>query len=81
MSPGPDANVGLLPRSLNIIFNSIEERIYHHMNIKPQRCREFIRLTKDQESEEATNKRNLFRLLKEVTGGREGVSQLASHHR
>ncbi|XP_062320105.1 kinesin-like protein KIF20B isoform X2 [Osmerus eperlanus] len=63
---GPDTNVGLLPRSLNIIFNSIEERIYHHMNIKPQRCREFVRLTKDQESEEATNKRNLFRLLKET---------------
>ncbi|XP_070962269.1 kinesin-like protein KIF20B [Oncorhynchus clarkii lewisi] len=62
---GPEANGGILPRSLNVIFNSIEGRVYDQMTIKPQRCREFIRLTKDQQSEEATNKRNLFRLLKE----------------
>ncbi|XP_071247481.1 kinesin-like protein KIF20B isoform X2 [Salvelinus alpinus] len=62
---GPEANAGILPRSLNVIFNSIEGRVYDQMTIKPQRCREFIRLTKDQQSEEATSKRNLFRLLKE----------------
>uniref|UniRef100_A0A4W5RPM3 Kinesin family member 20Ba n=1 Tax=Hucho hucho TaxID=62062 RepID=A0A4W5RPM3_9TELE len=62
---GPEANAGILPRSLNVIFNSIEGRVYNQMTIKPQRCREFIRLTKDQQSEEATSKRNLFRLLKE----------------
>ncbi|XP_029558806.1 kinesin-like protein KIF20B isoform X4 [Salmo trutta] len=62
---GPEANAGILPRSLNVIFNSIEGRVYNQMTIKPQRCREFIRLTKDQQSEEATNKRNLFMLLKE----------------
>ncbi|XP_029576147.1 kinesin-like protein KIF20B [Salmo trutta] len=61
----PEANAGILPRSLNVIFNSIEGRVYNQMTIKPQRCREFIRLTKDQQSEEATNKRNLFMLLKE----------------
>nr|XP_046224435.1 kinesin-like protein KIF20B isoform X3 [Oncorhynchus gorbuscha] len=62
---GPEANGGILPRSLNVIFNSIEGRVYDQMTIKPQRCREFIRLTKDQQREEATNKRNLFRLIKE----------------
>ncbi|XP_055722683.1 kinesin-like protein KIF20B isoform X2 [Salvelinus fontinalis] len=62
---GPEANAGILPRSLNVIFNSIAGRVYDQMTIKPQRCREFIRLTKDQQSEEATSKRNLFRLLKE----------------
>ncbi|XP_041746481.2 kinesin-like protein KIF20B isoform X1 [Coregonus clupeaformis] len=62
---GPEANAGILPRSLNVIFNSIEGRVYNQMTIKPQRCREFTRLTKDQQSEEATSKRNLFRLLKE----------------
>ncbi|XP_038846934.1 kinesin-like protein KIF20B [Salvelinus namaycush] len=64
---GPEANAGILPRSLNVIFNSIEGRVYDQMTIKPQRCREFIRLTKDQQSEEATSKRNLFRLLKETS--------------
>uniref|UniRef100_A0A3Q3E857 Kinesin family member 20Ba n=2 Tax=Labrus bergylta TaxID=56723 RepID=A0A3Q3E857_9LABR len=35
------------------------------MSIKPQRCREFTRLTREQEAEEALFKRNLFRQLKE----------------
>ncbi|XP_071394761.1 kinesin-like protein KIF20B [Centroberyx affinis] len=62
---GPDADAGILPRSLNVIFNSIEERVYTQMSIKPQRCREFMRLTKEQQAEEAVCKRNLFRQLKE----------------
>ncbi|KAM4607419.1 kinesin-like protein KIF20B [Polymixia lowei] len=62
---GPDADAGILPRSLNVIFSSVEDRIYTQMSIKPQRCREFIRLTKEQQAEEATCKRNLFRQLKE----------------
>ncbi|XP_076142338.1 kinesin-like protein KIF20B isoform X2 [Alosa pseudoharengus] len=62
---GPETNAGILPRSLNVIFSSIEGHIYTQMNLKPQRCREFIRLAADQQSEEATMKRSLFRLLKE----------------
>uniref|UniRef100_UPI003AB04F77 kinesin-like protein KIF20B n=1 Tax=Centroberyx gerrardi TaxID=166262 RepID=UPI003AB04F77 len=62
---GPDADAGILPRSLNVIFNSIEERVYTQMSIKPQRCREFMRLTKEQQAEEAVCKRNVFRQLKE----------------
>lgn len=37
------------------------------MSIKPHRCREFTRLTREQQAEEAVFKRNLFRQLKEVT--------------
>ncbi|XP_062375903.1 kinesin-like protein KIF20B isoform X2 [Sardina pilchardus] len=62
---GPETNAGILPRSLNVIFNSIEGHIYTQMNLKPHRCREFIRLAADQQIEEATVKRSLFRLLKE----------------
>ncbi|XP_042161711.1 kinesin-like protein KIF20B isoform X5 [Oncorhynchus tshawytscha] len=72
---GPETNAGILPRSLNVIFNSIEGRVYNQMTIKPQRCREFIRLTKDQQSEEATNKRHLFRLLKESDNLKSSTSQ------
>ncbi|KAM3862847.1 uncharacterized protein kif20ba [Diretmus argenteus] len=62
---GPDADRGILPRSLNVIFGSIEERVFTQMTIKPHRCQEFIRLTKEQQAEEAVGKRNLFRQLKE----------------
>ncbi|XP_023686718.1 kinesin-like protein KIF20B isoform X1 [Paramormyrops kingsleyae] len=62
---GSDSDGGILPRSLNLIFSSIEERIYTQMNIKPHRCREFTRLTKDQQDEETANKRNIMRFFKE----------------
>ncbi|XP_045073623.1 kinesin-like protein KIF20B isoform X3 [Coregonus clupeaformis] len=75
---GPEANAGILPRSLNVIFNNVEGRVYNQMTIKPQRCREFIRLTKDQQSEEATSKRNLFRLLKEGDNQKSTISQTSS---
>ncbi|XP_016126109.1 kinesin-like protein KIF20B [Sinocyclocheilus grahami] len=63
---GPDSDGGVLPRSLNVIFNSIEGRNYSQNNIKPHRCVDFIRLTKEQQDEEATNKRNLLRRFKDI---------------
>ncbi|XP_036428902.1 kinesin-like protein KIF20B [Colossoma macropomum] len=62
---GPESDVGILPRSLNVIFNSIEGRIYTQNNIKPHRCIDFTRLTKDQQDEEATIKKNILRRFKE----------------
>ncbi|XP_031435020.1 kinesin-like protein KIF20B isoform X1 [Clupea harengus] len=62
---GPETNAGILPRSLNVIFSSIEGHTYTQMNLKPQRCREFVRLTANQQNEEAAVKRSLFKLLKE----------------
>ncbi|KAM7370279.1 hypothetical protein PAMP_009842 [Pampus punctatissimus] len=56
---------GLLPRSLAVIFNSIEGRLYSRSDLKPQRCRDFSRLTPDQQTAESTIKKNLLRLLKE----------------
>lgn len=63
---GPEADGGIVPRSLRVIFNSIEGHIYTQNNIKPLRCMDFTRLTKDQQEEESTNKKNLLRRLKEV---------------
>ncbi|MEQ2300904.1 hypothetical protein AMECASPLE_030604 [Ameca splendens] len=62
---GPDQNSGLLPRSLSVIFNSMEGRLYGRNDLKPQRCRDFSRLTPDQQAAEISSKRNLLRLLKE----------------
>lgn len=63
---GPDSDCGILPRSLNVIFKSIEGRIYSQNSIKPHRCVDFIKLTKEQQDDEATNKRNLLRRFKDV---------------
>ncbi|KAJ8365670.1 hypothetical protein SKAU_G00145010 [Synaphobranchus kaupii] len=75
---GSEADSGILPRSLDVIFNSIDDRIYKQMNIKPHRCREYTRLTKDQQDEEITNKRNIMRLSKESDSQRSITSQLSS---
>ncbi|XP_041646285.1 kinesin-like protein KIF20B [Cheilinus undulatus] len=63
---GPDADAGILPRSLDVIFSSIDECVFTGMSIKPHRCREFMRLTREQEAEETLFKRNLLRQLKET---------------
>lgn len=63
---GPEADPGLLPRSLDVIFSSIAERGFPGVSIKPQRCREFVKLSVEQQTEEALFKRTLLRQLKEV---------------
>ncbi|XP_041866568.1 kinesin-like protein KIF20B isoform X2 [Melanotaenia boesemani] len=62
---GPDADPGVLPRSLDVVFSSIGEQIFSGMSIKPQRCREFVRLSEEQQAKEAAFKRNLLRQFKE----------------
>ncbi|KAM6898364.1 kinesin-like protein KIF20B, partial [Lycodopsis pacificus] len=62
---GPDHDSGLLPRSLSVIFNSIAGRLYGRSDLKPHRCRDFSRLTPDQQAAESSSKRNLLRLFKE----------------
>ncbi|XP_026078578.1 kinesin-like protein KIF20B isoform X1 [Carassius auratus] len=63
---GPDSDWGILPRSLDVIFKSIEGRIYSQNRIKPYRCVDFIELTKEQQDEEATDKRNLLQRFKDI---------------
>lgn len=67
VTSGPDADAGILPRSLDVIFSSIGEHGFAGISIKPQRCREFTRLTVEQQAEEELFKRNLFRQLQEVS--------------
>lgn len=67
VTQGPDCDAGVLPRSLDVIFSSIDEKVFPGTSIKPHRCREFTRLTAEQQAEEASFKRSLLRQLKEVT--------------
>lgn len=73
---GPDGDAGLLPRSLQLVFSSVGDQVSPHMGVKPQRCREFSRLTQEQQTEEALAKRNLLRQLKESE--KASASQLCS---
>ncbi|KAM8860002.1 kinesin-like protein KIF20B isoform 2-T2 [Spinachia spinachia] len=62
---GPDDDAGVLPRSLQVIFSSIEDHVFTEMSVKPQRCREFTKLSREQQIEEATYKRSFFSQFKE----------------
>ncbi|KAJ3610947.1 hypothetical protein NHX12_023037 [Muraenolepis orangiensis] len=73
---GLDGDAGLLPRSLQLVFSSVGDHVSPHMGVKPQRCREFSRLTQEQQTEEALAKRNLLRQLKESE--KASASQLCS---
>ncbi|KAH0521304.1 Kinesin-like protein KIF20B [Microtus ochrogaster] len=64
---GTEENIGILPRTLNVLFDSLQERLYTKMNFKPHRCRDYLRLSSDQEKEEGANKSALLRQVKEVT--------------
>ncbi|XP_030797207.1 kinesin-like protein KIF20B isoform X2 [Rhinopithecus roxellana] len=64
---GTEENMGILPRTLNVLFDSLQERLYTKMNLKPHRSREYLRLSSEQEKEEIAGKSVLLRQIKEVT--------------
>nr|DBA15221.1 TPA: hypothetical protein GDO54_004464 [Pyxicephalus adspersus] len=63
---GTKFDAGILPRSMDMLFNTIEGKVYSKMDIKPHRCRDYIRLTKEQMRTEAAFKNGVLRHTKEV---------------
>ncbi|XP_054428805.1 kinesin-like protein KIF20B [Pteronotus mesoamericanus] len=63
---GTEDNIGILPRTLNVLFDNLQGRLYTKMNLKPHRSREYLRLSPDQEKEEIASKSALLRQVKEV---------------
>uniref|UniRef100_A0A452SZG9 Kinesin family member 20B n=1 Tax=Ursus maritimus TaxID=29073 RepID=A0A452SZG9_URSMA len=63
---GTEENIGIVPRTLNVLFDSLQERLYSKMNLKPHRSREYLRLSPHQEKEEVASKSALLRQIKEV---------------
>lgn len=63
---GTEENIGILPRTLNVLFANLQEKLYAKMNLKPHRSREYLRLSPDQEKEEVMTKSALLRQIKEV---------------
>ncbi|NXF44949.1 KI20B protein, partial [Oceanites oceanicus] len=62
---GTDDDVGILPRTMDTLFKSIQGKLYTAMDLKPHRCRDYIKLTKDQVREETAIKNSILRLTKE----------------
>ncbi|XP_071987475.1 kinesin-like protein KIF20B isoform X1 [Engystomops pustulosus] len=63
---GTRNDAGILPRSMEMLFGAIKGNLYSKMDIKPHRCRDYIRLTKEQVRTEGTFKNGLLRHTKEV---------------
>ncbi|KAM6130260.1 kinesin-like protein KIF20B [Phoenicopterus ruber ruber] len=63
---GTEDDVGILPRTMDMLFKSIQGKLYTGMDLKPHRCRDYIKLTKDQVREETAIKNSILRLTKEV---------------
>lgn len=60
---GTPKDGGILPRSLDVLFNSIEGKHYTKMNLKPRFCTDVIRLTEDEEQRENSYKNALISSL------------------
>ncbi|XP_075791232.1 kinesin-like protein KIF20B isoform X1 [Pelodiscus sinensis] len=63
---GTEDDVGILPRTMNMLFKNIHGKLYPEMDFKPIRCRDYIRLTKEQARDEIAVKNSVLRLMKEV---------------
>ncbi|XP_067408920.1 kinesin-like protein KIF20B [Emydura macquarii macquarii] len=63
---GTEDDVGILPRTMDMLFKSIHGKLYPEMDFKPLRCRDYIRLTKEQVREEIAVKNSVLHLMKEV---------------
>ncbi|NWY09836.1 KI20B protein, partial [Aphelocoma coerulescens] len=62
---GTEDDVGILPRTMDMLFKSIQGKLYTAMDLKPYRCRDYIKLTENQMREETAIKNSLLRLIKE----------------
>uniref|UniRef100_A0A8C9FRW8 Kinesin family member 20B n=1 Tax=Pavo cristatus TaxID=9049 RepID=A0A8C9FRW8_PAVCR len=63
---GTEDDVGILPRTMDMLFKTIGGRLYSKMDLKPIRWRDYIKLTKDEVREETAVKNSLLRLTKEI---------------
>ncbi|XP_009693957.1 PREDICTED: kinesin-like protein KIF20B [Cariama cristata] len=63
---GTEDDIGILPRTMDMLFKSIQGKLYTAMDLKLYRCRDYIKLTKDQGREETAIKNSILGLTKEV---------------
>ncbi|XP_064000806.1 kinesin-like protein KIF20B [Pogoniulus pusillus] len=74
---GTEVDGGILPRAMDLLFKSIEGKLYTAMDLKPHRCRDYIKLNKEQVREESAIKNSMLRLMKEVDHQNSGNNKAA----
>ncbi|KFV19490.1 Kinesin-like KIF20B [Tauraco erythrolophus] len=74
---GTEDDIGILPRTMDMLFKSIQGKLYTAMDLKPHRCRDYIKLDKDRVREETAIKNSILRLTKECF--LEGCCSVSSH--
>ena len=57
---GDPSNSGILPRALDVIFNSISKKLYTRPNLKPKHCQEVLSLSEDEERVEESIRKVIF---------------------
>ncbi|NXG51311.1 KI20B protein, partial [Psilopogon haemacephalus] len=62
---GTEVDGGILPRTMDLVFKTIQGKLYTAMDLKPHRCRDYIKLNKEQVREESAIKNSVLRLTKE----------------
>ncbi|XP_032408498.1 LOW QUALITY PROTEIN: kinesin-like protein KIF20B [Xiphophorus hellerii] len=65
LGPDSEAEAGILPRALRLIFSSIGDDVFQGLSVKPHRCREFLALSRQQQADEALFKNSLLKQLRE----------------
>jgi len=61
-SVGEPKDGGLLPRSLDVVFNSVHNRLYSRMDLKPNMHSDVQRLTLEQEQAEVALKESILKM-------------------
>lgn len=73
---GDPSDSGVLPRSLDVVFNSIDGRIYDRMDLKPDMYCGVVRLGREQEANEIALKESIMKLTFDVSGFDVAVTRL-----
>lgn len=57
---GSPKDGGILPRALDVIFNSVSKKLYTRANLKPKHCHDIVRLSEQEENREDNIRNAIF---------------------
>ena len=61
---GTPSDPGILPRSLDVIFNSIDQQQLSSVSVKPKHFSELVHLSKEEASEMNTHRENILNMVR-----------------
>ena len=64
---GTPSDPGILPRSLDVIFNSIDQQQLSSVSVEPKHFSELVPLSKEEASEMNTHRENILNMVRTLT--------------